>query len=221
MSDPWPKGIFFDFAGVLVQSEPAQYSVWQQVVRSHGLSAEDLPRQTVVGRSDSSIAMAVSLALHHAVSSQELIAEKQALWRKLDWDQRLTVPAGRDQFLRWVRPKLQCLAIVSSGGGREITAILRRQGVLDLFDWIIDGRSVARHKPDPEPYLRALERSQLKSTEVLAIEDSVHGVTAAVGAGLEVWQLLLEGTEDLCHATPQHLRSYIELEASLTRRLSS
>jgi beta-phosphoglucomutase-like phosphatase (HAD superfamily) len=39
-------------------------------------------------------------------------------------------------------------------------------------------------KPDPAIYLRAVERLGLRPEECIALEDSVHGVRAAVSAGI-------------------------------------
>ena len=39
-------------------------------------------------------------------------------------------------------------------------------------------------KPDPEPYLTALERNGLAADECLVVEDSERGLQAAVAAGI-------------------------------------
>ncbi|MBV8452818.1 MAG: HAD-IA family hydrolase [Deltaproteobacteria bacterium] len=39
-------------------------------------------------------------------------------------------------------------------------------------------------KPDPEPYIAALNRLQLTAKQRLAIEDSARGLAAVSGAGL-------------------------------------
>ncbi|MEZ5194788.1 MAG: HAD-IA family hydrolase [Nocardioides sp.] len=44
-------------------------------------------------------------------------------------------------------------------------------------------------KPDPEVYLRCLARLDADLSEVVAVEDSTAGVTAALRAGLESWLL--------------------------------
>ena len=41
-------------------------------------------------------------------------------------------------------------------------------------------------KPDPEPYLMAVQNLNYNPTNCLAIEDSLNGATAAMMAGLDV-----------------------------------
>ena len=45
----------------------------------------------------------------------------------------------------------------------------------------------ARAKPEPDPYLRAVERLGLEPDRCLVIEDSERGLRAAKAAGLRCW----------------------------------
>ena len=54
------------------------------------------------------------------------------------------------------------------------------------FDLVLAGDMVARKKPDPEIYARALSELDLEPGECLVIEDSQLGITAARAAGIPV-----------------------------------
>lgn len=45
---------------------------------------------------------------------------------------------------------------------------------------------VARGKPSPDIYLKALQQAKVKGQEALVLEDSVHGVQAAYEANIPV-----------------------------------
>ena len=51
---------------------------------------------------------------------------------------------------------------------------------------LVIGAELARSKPDPLPYLTALERTGALAANSLAFEDSLSGVRAAAAAGLAV-----------------------------------
>jgi beta-phosphoglucomutase len=53
-----------------------------------------------------------------------------------------------------------------------------------LFDIIITGDEMERGKPNPDPYLKALEKLDLTKNECIAIENSPFGITAAKRAEL-------------------------------------
>lgn len=54
------------------------------------------------------------------------------------------------------------------------------------FDTVVTGDDVAVTKPDPAPYLLALQRLRLTPAQAVACEDSKTGVRAARAAGLTV-----------------------------------
>ena len=54
------------------------------------------------------------------------------------------------------------------------------------FEFVLAGDMVSRKKPDPEIYNLALEKTNLRSEEVVVIEDSRNGVLAAKRANLYI-----------------------------------
>ena len=61
---------------------------------------------------------------------------------------------------------------------------MEKTGLRRSFDFVITGDDVKKHKPDPEPYLKATEVSGQKKEHCLVLEDSFRGVQAAKAAGL-------------------------------------
>jgi beta-phosphoglucomutase-like phosphatase (HAD superfamily) len=49
---------------------------------------------------------------------------------------------------------------------------------------VINIEDCKRSKPDPDPYLRALDRFRITHYDALAIEDSSRGLASALSAGL-------------------------------------
>ena len=92
-----------------------------------------------------------------------------------------------------VRPLIEAAAeaglrqAIVTTSGREAVDALANHLFADLFGafdvWVCGG-DVARKKPNPEAYRRALELLQLDPSQTCAIEDSSAGLTAALGAGL-------------------------------------
>lgn len=79
--------------------------------------------------------------------------------------------------------------IVTTTSRSNVRALLGRHfgvGAERRFDVLVCGEDVARLKPDPEAYRRALEILGLDPGQALALEDSPAGVTAARAAGIPV-----------------------------------
>ena len=77
--------------------------------------------------------------------------------------------------------------IVTTSSRRAVEALFRTQPFQPLASafcgWVC-GDDVARKKPDPQAYAMALRQSGLAPHQVVALEDSPHGLAAACGAGL-------------------------------------
>lgn len=92
------------------------------------------------------------------------------------------VTLGLD-WLTWLGVRLCC---VTNKTARFTEPLLRRLGLLDYFDLVVSGDSVARKKPDPEPLLFALQNLGVQASEALLIGDSVNDVRAGRAAGIRV-----------------------------------
>lgn len=75
------------------------------------------------------------------------------------------------------------MAIVTSSSQRTTEAHLTLAGIRHRFETILTRDDVARGKPSPDLYLLAAARFGLKPEVCVAVEDSNHGVTAALAAG--------------------------------------
>ena len=56
----------------------------------------------------------------------------------------------------------------------------------ELFEHIISGDETDKNKPHPEPYLSMMEKLNVKPENVVVIEDSLHGIQAALASGAAV-----------------------------------
>jgi len=79
------------------------------------------------------------------------------------------------------------LAIVTSSEPGPFARTHARTGLLEHFELVLAQGDYARAKPEPDPYLRAVERLGLEPDRCLVIEDSERGLRAAKAAGLRCW----------------------------------
>jgi HAD superfamily hydrolase (TIGR01509 family) len=79
------------------------------------------------------------------------------------------------------------LAIVTSSEPEPFARTHARTGLLPHFELVLMKGDYARSKPEPDPYLRAVERLCVAPDRCLVIEDSERGLRAAKAAGLACW----------------------------------
>jgi HAD superfamily hydrolase (TIGR01509 family) len=76
------------------------------------------------------------------------------------------------------------MGIVTTSRREHFDIIHRSSGLLQYFSFILTREDYDKSKPDPEPYLRGLEKMGVEKSECIVIEDSKRGLTAATRAGL-------------------------------------
>lgn len=75
-------------------------------------------------------------------------------------------------------------ALASTARRKNLRNILTYIAASDVFDQILAGEDVAAGKPDPEIYIKAMERFGVAAGETLVFEDSEAGFKAAGNAGI-------------------------------------
>lgn len=97
--------------------------------------------------------------------------------------------AGIADVLEAAERRAQLLAIATTTSRANVEALLKPifgRGWPDIFHVIVCGEDVARKKPFPDAYLKALQGLLLPARACLALEDSRNGLLAARSAGVPV-----------------------------------
>ncbi len=92
---------------------------------------------------------------------------------------------GADRMLRTLCERgIKCVLVTGSGQASLIDNI--RKDYPDVFGegMMVTAHDVTKGKPDPEPYLRGLEKAGVKPDEAIVIENAPLGVRAGVAAGI-------------------------------------
>lgn len=76
------------------------------------------------------------------------------------------------------------MGVVTSSRREHFEIAHENSGLLPFFDFVIAREDYEQSKPQPEPYLTALERHNLHRQDCVVIEDSERGLAAAIAAGL-------------------------------------
>jgi len=105
-------------------------------------------------------------------------------------------------------------AVATSSSRNSARKHLTHNGVLHRFDAIVAREDVERHKPNPDPFLKAAALLGVAPENCLALED--NGVRAAHAAGMMTVMVpdLLEPTDEMhdkCIAIAESLHHVLEL----------
>ena len=190
------RAVFLDFDGVLVDSEPLHYECWAQVLRPLGIvfSQEDYTARYV---GVSNRAMVQDLCDRFGRPGGRDFFEAQYREKKVLYARRaateLRIPADLIGLLLTPGNSLD-FGVVTSSNKSEVEPCLIAAGIRDRLAVLVCDRDVQRLKPEPDPYLKALELlsargETLRASSCLVVEDSGPGVESAQRAGMQVLQV--------------------------------
>jgi beta-phosphoglucomutase-like phosphatase (HAD superfamily) len=77
------------------------------------------------------------------------------------------------------------MAIVTSSNRAHFDQIHKQTSFLQHVALVVAAGDYRKEKPDPEPYLVALDLLQASRHETIAVEDSPRGLQAAMAAGID------------------------------------
>ncbi len=78
------------------------------------------------------------------------------------------------------------VGLVSASEGETVHAYLKQAQLNSFFQIVLSRDDCARSKPDPMPYLMAMEKLSLSVHETVILEDSATGLAAANASGAHV-----------------------------------
>jgi len=178
------KAIFFDFDGLMVDTESHEYHAWKRIFEVHGAHLPIEDWSICIGTMDHNFDPVGFLceATRRQFDRTALIEEHRTEYHRGAFSAPLM--AGVAELLEEAGRMGLKRVIVSSSNLAWVSRHLQSRNLFELFDLIQTSDDVKKTKPDPELYLRALEKLKLKPEEAIVFEDSAFGIDSAKAAGL-------------------------------------
>lgn len=175
------KGLIFDLDGVLVDTIPTHFAAWSQMFHEYGYAFDQVVyRDLVDGRLRLDGARAVMVD-----HSEEVIIhaanQKNAYYLNMIENGKFVVFEQATAYLERCKKAGHKLAAASSSA--NVTYILEKAGIIDLFDVVLGGHQVTYGKPHPEIFTKAAMQLNLPISDCIVFEDSEFGVKAAHDGG--------------------------------------
>ena len=179
------KAVLFDMDGVLYDSMHNHASSWAKVMQLYGLSMTEEEAYLHEGRTGDDTINIISKRDGKTISQEErkeIYQQKTKIFTSCPTVLPMT---GSKELLQKVAEN-GLFAMLVTGSGQpslleklniDFPGVFVRERMVTSFD-------VKKGKPNPEPYLMALEKGGLSPDEAIVIENAPLGTEAAHSAGL-------------------------------------
>jgi beta-phosphoglucomutase len=178
------SALFFDLDGTLVDSDQLHFAAFRAELARHGVDIDEAQYAAkIMGASNEAIGEAFLPHLTRAERQVVLDAKEAAFRESFDG---ASPTKGLVALLDFADARDLALAVVTNAPRANATLMLSALGVAARLPLVVLGQELARSKPDPLPYLTALQLTGAEADCSIAFEDSLSGIRAGCAAGLAV-----------------------------------
>ncbi|MDQ4139421.1 MAG: beta-phosphoglucomutase [Bacteroidota bacterium] len=182
------KACIFDLDGVIVDTAVYHYQAWKRLANELGFDFTEHQNEQLKGVSR---VRSLELILGWGGVTKTSVEQTELATRKNQWYVEMInrmepseILPGALEFLQ--AAKAAGIKTALGSASKNSSTILKRVGLLPLFDAVVDGNHVTASKPDPEVFLKGAEALGVNPAECVVFEDAIAGVQAAKAGGMKV-----------------------------------
>lgn len=204
----------FDFDGTLFSTEQIHRTSIETVLQKEcgiTISPEESAAHSGTPYIDRITLMLKLRDLYSEDFAWQLERTARALTAKKCENAKALLTPGVEALLADLKKHNVHICIVSSGKRTIIERDLSAAGIDHYFETIVAIEDVEQIKPDPEPYLKALEYFDVSAEHAVAFEDSPHGLHSALSAEIPTIGILTSARPDELVGAKKTVRDFTEL----------
>jgi len=178
--------VIFDMDGLIFDSERVFMEELKKVMADFGYRlTKDIYLKTI--GLNGSVLKETMLKQYGADYPFELISKKaRENVNEIADSGKLPVKKGIYELLLHISKRKIMCCVASSSPKESVERYLKKYGLFDFFCGITGGKDVEKSKPEPDIFLAACRKLNVKPECALVIEDSQNGLIAAQRAGIRV-----------------------------------
>ena len=184
------KAFLFDMDGVVIDSEKLYSQSEEKLLAQYGVSFDDSDWLKIKGCTEKQFYDLIYSKFSLDIPREELRLQGRNFLKKI-FSEQLQYMDGFNEVYTIIKNKYQ-LALVTSTGSELADHINGLLSIYKKFNIVVNSSNTVLHKPNPEPYLLAMNRLGVKPQECIVIEDSIQGIKAGKAAGCFV--IAIEGS---------------------------
>ena len=208
------KGYFFDLDGTLIDSSSHHTIAFQKVLTRHRPDiVKTFQYEPFKGKSTSSVFKELGIEDQREIDF--LSQGKKRIYLEDLYQNRVALFPRAKELLQFLSSQGKEIFIVTSASPESANAVVEINQLSRWIHGVVTSQEVKNNKPHPDIFLLALKKSRLSAPEVIVIEDSLSGKTAAQKAGLD----FLLVNQPVVNNSQEQFKTLQELHAFIQKQL--
>ncbi len=175
------QAVLMDLDGTLIDTLDLHIESFQWILKRLGKDVKSSDLEHLMGRTPNDIIQSFLQNLtpeevYKAANEKEEYLEGLLLHVK--------PYQGVTKFLMDCKNNNVKTVVISSTYKDLVFTLLRKAGLLQYIDEIVSGDEISRGKPDPEPFLKGLEKSETDRDHVVGFGDSIFDAYSCTSADI-------------------------------------
>lgn len=191
--------VIFDMDGTMIANAKHHDLAWQAFLKRYKLELTEEERMTKISSRRNHEIFGTLFGEDTPTEVREAYGEeKEEIYREL-YKPDIKEVTGLSSLIEQLKKRKLKLAIATTAPRKNREFGLEALGHMNTFEVIVGNEDVTRGKPDPQIFLEAAKRLNVKPHQCLVFEDSPVGVDAAVHAGMRVIGIGTSHSEEELH----------------------
>lgn len=178
------NAVIFDMDGVIFDTESLYLKHWCSIFSKYGYEMTKENYVLVMGRGRKVVKEKFLGIYGENLPIDNMYKEKDYELSKYIEENEVPIKEGAYELLEFLKANGYKVALATSAKRGRAMKHLKDSRFENYFDVIITGEDIEKTKPNPEIFLKALERLNIEPKKAVVIEDSIAGIKAAKNAGI-------------------------------------
>ncbi len=212
-------GFIFDLDGVIVDTAKYHYLAWKKLANELGFEFTIEQNELFKGVSRKRC-LEILLEIGDIKATQEqfdtwMVEKNEDYLAYIDKMDESEILPDVQKILKFLKENNIQIALGSAS--KNAKPILEKVKLLGYFDFIVDGNSVTKAKPDPEVFLIAAKNMNIAPENCIVFEDAVAGIEAANNAKMTSIGI---GEEKILKEANFNFNDFTEINLSFIKKIT-
>ena len=179
------KAVIFDMDGLLIDSEPFWRLSQKNLFSKQGVDLKENDFESFMGKRIDEVVAIIFSRFPNQNNTQTETAEKIVDGViELVLEKGLALPGVKKTLIELQKQNYK-IGLASSSNLKIITAVLKKLEIESFFEVVHSAQFEEYGKPHPQIFISTAKMLDVTPSECLVLEDSFHGVIAALAANMK------------------------------------